>query len=152
MSTTASGCLFGLAYGDALGKPTEFMTVAEIHQRYGPTGPRELEGEPALVTDDTQMALAVGTALLSASEVSPDALEPLLRARFVQWAASPDNDRAPGTTCLSACGDLSLGVSWTQATVTGSKGCGANMRVAPVGLVPGYDLDSMAGVAQLQAP
>jgi len=84
VSTTASGCLFGLAYGDALGKPTEFMTVAEIHQRYGPTGPRELEGEPALVTDDTQMALAVGTALLSASEVSPDALEPLLRARFVQ--------------------------------------------------------------------
>jgi len=27
---TASGCLFGLAYGDALGRPTEFLTVAEI--------------------------------------------------------------------------------------------------------------------------
>jgi ADP-ribosylglycohydrolase len=36
MSTAASGCLFGLAYGDALGKPTEFMTVVEIRQRYGP--------------------------------------------------------------------------------------------------------------------
>ena len=26
----AAGSLFGLAYGDALGKPTEFLTVAEI--------------------------------------------------------------------------------------------------------------------------
>ena len=29
-SSAAAGCLFGLAYGDALGKPTEFLTVAEI--------------------------------------------------------------------------------------------------------------------------
>ena len=151
VSTAASGCLFGLAYGDALGKPTEFLTVAEIHQRYGPGGPRTLEGDPALVTDDTQMALAVGKALLSASEPSAEVLEPLLRARFLEWAASPDNNRAPGMTCLRACGDLSLGLPWTQATITGSKGCGANMRVAPVGLVTGYDLDTLAGVAQLQA-
>lgn len=78
-------------------------------------------------------------------------LEPLLRPRFLAWAASPDNNRAPGMTCLRACGGLSLGLPWTQATVTGSKGCGANMRVAPVGLVSGYDLDTLAGIAQLQA-
>ncbi|GAB3932144.1 ADP-ribosylglycohydrolase family protein [Micromonospora vulcania] len=151
VSTTAAGCLFGLAYGDALGKPTEFLTVAEIRERYGPDGPRELTGVPALVTDDTQMTLAVGHALLGAREPSPEVVEPLLRARFLEWAASPDNNRAPGMTCLRACGDLSLGVPWTQATVVGSKGCGANMRVAPVGLVPDYDLDVLAGVAQLQA-
>ncbi|MEH1163794.1 ADP-ribosylglycohydrolase family protein [Micromonospora sp. CPCC 205539] len=150
-ANTAAGCLFGLAYGDALGKPTEFLTTAEIQNRYGPDGPRELTGVPALVTDDTQMALAVGHALLDAREPSPEALEALLRERFVQWATSPDNNRAPGMTCLRACGELSLGVPWTQATVTGSKGCGANMRVAPVGLVPDYDLDVLAGVAQLQA-
>jgi ADP-ribosylglycohydrolase len=46
----ASGCLFGLAFGDALGKPTEFMTVAEIRTRYGPGGPRELPDDPALAT------------------------------------------------------------------------------------------------------
>lgn len=34
--TTATGSLFGLAYGDALGKPTEFLSIAEIHRRYGP--------------------------------------------------------------------------------------------------------------------
>ncbi|MFY1698132.1 ADP-ribosylglycohydrolase family protein [Solwaraspora sp. WMMA2101] len=147
----ASGCLFGLAYGDALGKPTEFMQAAEIRQRYGPTGPRELVGEPALVTDDTQMTLAVGWALHDAPTATPQVVEPLLRARFLAWAASPDNDRAPGMTCLRACGELSTGVPWQQATVAGSKGCGANMRVAPVGLVAGYDDDTVAGLAQLQA-
>ncbi|MFY1619698.1 ADP-ribosylglycohydrolase family protein [Micromonospora sp. WMMD736] len=146
----ASGSLFGLAYGDALGKPTEFLTVAEIERRYGPTGPRELTGDPALVTDDTQMALAVGWALHEASTLTPDAVEPLLRRRFVAWSVSPDNNRAPGMTCLRACADLDRGLRWQEATVAGSKGCGANMRVTPVGLLD-VDLDTMAGLAQLQA-
>lgn len=54
-------------------------------------------------------------------------------------------------TCLRACGELAKGGPWQAATVAGSKGCGANMRVTPVGLVPGYDLETLAGVAQLQA-
>ncbi|MEU1679152.1 ADP-ribosylglycohydrolase family protein [Micromonospora zamorensis] len=146
----ASGSLFGLAYGDALGKPTEFLTVAEIQHRYGPTGPRELSGEPALVTDDTQMALAVGWALHEAPSLAPEAVEPLLRQRFLAWAVSPDNNRAPGMTCVRACAELTRGVRWQDATVIGSKGCGANMRVTPVGLLD-VDLDTLAGLAQLQA-
>ncbi|MEH1016547.1 ADP-ribosylglycohydrolase family protein [Micromonospora sp. CPCC 206060] len=147
----ATGSLLGLAYGDALGKPTEFLTVAEIERRYGPAGPRELTGDPALVTDDTQMALAVGWALHDAPAPTPANLEPRLRDRFLAWAASPENNRAPGMTCLRACAGLARGTRWQQATVAGSKGCGANMRVTPVGLVAGYDLDTLAGVAQLQA-
>jgi ADP-ribosylglycohydrolase len=150
-SDAASGSLFGLAYGDALGKPTEFLTIAEIHRRYGPLGPADLVGDPALVTDDTQMALAVGWALHDARAPEPDVLEPALRERFVAWSVSPDNNRAPGRTCLRACAGLARGMAWQQATVVGSKGCGANMRVAPAGLVPGYDMDTLAGVAQLQA-
>lgn len=150
-SDAASGSLFGLAYGDALGKPTEFLTVDQIQRRYGPGGPTELVGDPALVTDDTQMTLAVGWALHDAPIAHPATLEALLRQRFIAWSVSPDNDRAPGRTCLEACAGLADGLIWQQATVLGSKGCGANMRVAPVGLVPGYDLDTLAGVAQLQA-
>ncbi|GAB1646821.1 ADP-ribosylglycohydrolase family protein [Krasilnikovia sp. MM14-A1259] len=146
----ATGSLFGLAYGDALGKPTEFLTVEKIVARYGPGGPRDLEGAPALVTDDTQMALAVAHALHDAA-LTPDDLEPQLRARFVAWWRSPDNNRAPGGTCLSACSRLARPGRWQHATVVASKGCGANMRVTPVGLVPGLDLDMLAGVAQLQA-
>ncbi|AVT37256.1 hypothetical protein C6W10_13150 [Plantactinospora sp. BB1] len=148
----ASGSLFGLAYGDALGAPTEFLPVVEIHRRYGPAGPRELVGDPARVTDDTQMGLAVGWALHEAGPApTPEALEPLLRQRFVAWAQSPENNRAPGMTCLRACGGLAEGLRWQAATMADSKGCGANMRVTPVGLVPGYDLETLAGVAQLQA-
>ncbi|GAB3073256.1 ADP-ribosylglycohydrolase family protein [Micromonospora schwarzwaldensis] len=146
----AAGSLFGLAYGDALGKPTEFLTVTEIVRRYGPAGPRELEGDPALVTDDTQMALAVAWALHDAPAYTAEVVEPLLRRRFVDWAASPENNRAPGMTCLRACAELSRGTRWQAATVAGSKGCGANMRVTPVGLLD-VDLDTLAGLAQLQA-
>ncbi|SIN37232.1 ADP-ribosylglycohydrolase family protein [Micromonospora cremea] len=146
----ASGSLFGLAYGDAIGKPTEFLTVAEIEHRYGPAGPRDLSGEPALVTDDTQMALAVGWALHEAPSLTPKGVEPLLRRRFLAWAVSPDNNRAPGMTCLRACAELGRGLRWQEATVTASKGCGANMRVTPVGLLD-VDLDTLAGLAQLQA-
>ncbi|SCL34280.1 ADP-ribosylglycohydrolase [Micromonospora pallida] len=145
-----SGSLYGLAYGDALGKDTEFLTVDEIVRRYGPAGPRELIGDPALVTDDTQMALAVAWALREAPALTPEAVEPLLRARFLAWAASPENNRAPGMTCLRACGELARGVRWQEATQAGSKGCGANMRVTPVGLLD-VDLDTLAGLAQLQA-
>ena len=145
-----AGSLFGLAYGDALGGPTEFLTVAEIRRRYGPAGPRELDGDPAMVTDDTQMALAVGHALREAG-TGPADLEPALRRRFVAWAASPDNNRAPGATCLRAVAGLAEGLPWQEASVAGSKGCGANMRVTPVGLVPDLDPDTLAGVAQLQA-
>jgi ADP-ribosylglycohydrolase len=51
------GCLFGLAYGDALGAATEFLSINDILGRWPPSGPIELEGNPARVTDDTQMAM-----------------------------------------------------------------------------------------------
>lgn len=147
----ASGSLFGLAYGDSLGKPTEFQEYAAIVARYGPGGPRQLVGEPALVTDDTQMALAVGEALAEVGRITPGTLEPVLRRRFLKWAASPENDRAPGMTCLRAIGNLADGRPWVRATQTGSKGCGANMRVTPVGLFPGLTEEQRAGAAQFQA-
>ncbi|WP_127505343.1 ADP-ribosylglycohydrolase family protein [Actinoplanes solisilvae] len=146
-----AGSLYGLAYGDSLGKPTEFQDYATIVARYGEAGPRELTGHPALVTDDTQMALAVGEAMLAAAELTPAAMEPLLREHFLAWAISPDNNRAPGMTCLRACGALGEGLPWTEATIAGSKGCGANMRVTPVGLHPDLDEDQRAGLAQFQA-
>ncbi|MET1074579.1 MAG: ADP-ribosylglycohydrolase family protein [Umezawaea sp.] len=146
-----AGSFYGLAFGDALGKPTEFLTVEDIDRAFGPDGPNDLTGDPALVTDDTQMALAVAWALHDADRHTPDVLEPLLRQRFVAWAHSPENNRAPGMTCLRACGGLAEGLPWVEATVTGSKGCGANMRVTPVGLLPDLDLDVLAGASQLQA-
>ncbi|HEV2636765.1 MAG TPA: ADP-ribosylglycohydrolase family protein [Actinocrinis sp.] len=150
----ASGTMYGLAYGDALGKPTEFLTYEEIIRRYGPTGPLRLSGDPALVTDDTQMTLAVADALfdtLDAGELTAAHFENPLRDRFLAWAQSPENNRAPGMTCLRAIGRLAEGLPWAEATVADSKGCGANMRVAPIGLLPGLSEADRAGAAQFQA-
>jgi len=132
------GCLFGLAFGDALGAATEFLSVDEIVNRWPPDGPRELYGNPVRVTDDTQMTIAVGEALLAAKasgDISPVTIEEKLRKAFVEWFRSPENNRAPGMTCLSACARLETDLTWIAATEASSKGCGANMRVAAVGLL-----------------
>lgn len=149
----ASGSMFGLAYGDALGAATEFLDMARIRQRFGDAGPLEPTGSPALVTDDTQMAIAVAQALLEIRDepLTAGALEPPLRRLFVEWLHSPDNDRAPGGTCLRACEGLDAGLRWQAATQHGSKGCGANMRVTPIGLAPDLDDERRAAAAQFQA-
>ncbi|CAL9382421.1 ADP-ribosylglycohydrolase family protein [Streptomyces sp. enrichment culture] len=149
----ATGALIGLALGDAMGLPTEFIDVPRITGWYGPW--RELPlPEPARVTDDTQMTLAVGRALRTAMDdgpLAPRRFAGPLREEYLAWARSPENNRAPGHTCLVACGLLAADGPWQGASQTGSKGCGANMRVAPVGLVPGLTDEQRAGAAQLQA-
>ena len=84
----AAGTLFGLAYGDALGRTTEFLTVADIVQRYGPGGPRELTGDPALVTTPN----GVGRRLGAARADRPELLQRRLRDRYGVVGQS-DNDR-----------------------------------------------------------
>ena len=61
-SDRVAGCLVGLAVGDALGAPLEFLTRPEVRKRF-PQGLREMiasslwdKGE---YTDDTQMALLI---------------------------------------------------------------------------------------------
>lgn len=156
MKRAATGALLGLAIGDAMGSPTEFSDIAQIASQTGPwrTMPLPLSSGRAYVTDDTQMTLALGEGLAEALEAGPLSaarMEPPVRARFVQWWGSPENDRAPGMTCLQACEALSRGGAWQAASEIGSKGCGANMRVAPVGLVPGLDREQRSGAAQLQS-
>ncbi|WP_030266895.1 ADP-ribosylglycohydrolase family protein [Streptomyces violens] len=154
VSTAATGSLIGLALGDALGYPTEFKSVPAIEAAYGPWRGLDLP-TPAYITDDTQMTLALARGLRTAMERGPlDAatLEPPVRGEYVTWWRSPDNNRAPGNTCLTACRLLSEpGLPWTEASQVGSKGCGANMRVAPIGLAPGLTVDQRAGAAQLQS-
>jgi len=152
----AAGTLLGLAIGDAMGSPTEFSDITRIAAEYGPwrTMPLPLSSGRAYVTDDTQMTLALGEGLIEALTAGPltaGRMEPPVRARFLQWWRSPENNRAPGMTCLRACEALSRGGAWQASSEVGSKGCGANMRVAPVGLIPGLDGRQRSGAAQLQS-
>ncbi|MEU2509766.1 ADP-ribosylglycohydrolase family protein [Streptomyces sp. NPDC007863] len=152
----ATGTLMGLALGDALGFPTEFNDVPAILAKCGPWRTMELPVTrgTAYITDDTQMTLALARGIRTAMDRGP--LAPLRLARpvrdeFVDWYHSPENNRAPGNTCLRACMLLDGDRPWQDASQIGSKGCGANMRVAPLGLVPGLSEEQRAGAAQLQA-
>ncbi|MFI8220550.1 ADP-ribosylglycohydrolase family protein [Streptomyces sp. NPDC085932] len=150
----ATGALTGLALGDALGYPTEFDDVPTILAKHGPW--RELPlPRRACVSDDTQMTLAVGRAVRTAMDrglLTPSRLASTLREEFVDWYQSPQNNRAPGRTCLKACSLLKdVSRPWQDASQIHSKGCGANMRVAPLGLVPGLSDEQRAGAAQLQS-
>jgi ADP-ribosylglycohydrolase len=150
----ATGSLLGLALGDALGFPTEFDDVPSILAKCGPWREMELPRR-AFVSDDTQMTLAVGRALRTAMDrglLVPTRLERPLREEFVDWYQSPENNRAPGRTCLTACNLLKDEKRlWQDASQIGSKGCGANMRVAPVGLATGLSDEQRAGAAQFQS-
>ena len=150
-SSAIRGSLFGSAFGDALGKRTEFLSVEQIEQRYGTFESLRLVGVPALVTDDTQMALAVADAIMHVSAFTPEQCEPALRTTFVQWLNDPKNDRALGATCLQACENLEHGIRWQDATIIRSKGCGANMRVTPIGCLPHVSATERAALAQFQA-
>ncbi|MGW1886383.1 ADP-ribosylglycohydrolase family protein [Streptomyces sp. NPDC001970] len=149
----ATGALTGLALGDALGFPTEFNDVPAILAKCGPWREMSLP-KPAIVTDDTQMTLALARGIRTAMGrglLTPLRLTRPVREEFVNWYHSPENNRAPGRTCLVACHKLDSDMPWQEASQIASKGCGANMRVAPVGLVPGLSEGQRAGAAQLQA-
>ncbi|MFE0677975.1 ADP-ribosylglycohydrolase family protein [Streptomyces sp. NPDC058867] len=150
----ATGALIGLALGDAMGFPTEFNDVPSILAKCGPWREMDLPAR-AIVSDDTQMTLALGKGLRTAMDrgtLAPKRLERPVREEFVEWYRSPENNRAPGRTCLIACGLLKEeGRVWQDASQVDSKGCGANMRVAPIGLAPGLSDEQRAGAAQLQS-
>ncbi|MEW2613964.1 ADP-ribosylglycohydrolase family protein [Streptomyces sp. NPDC047880] len=150
----ATGALTGLALGDALGYPTEFDDVPSILAMCGPWRQMELPS-PAIVTDDTQMTLALGRGIRAAMDrgvLGPEGMAEAVRREFIAWNRSPENNRAPGNTCLRACALLEHSDRpWQDASRTESKGCGANMRVAPLGLVSGLSDEQRAGAAQLQS-
>jgi len=68
----AKGCLVGLAVGDALGAPLEFLSRNEVRRKY-PTGLREMTAsdlwEEGEYTDDTQMALLIGETFLECGRI-----------------------------------------------------------------------------------
>jgi len=151
MTDRTAGALFGLAIGDALGAEIEFLTLDTIRYRHPPNGPLEPPGDPARVTDDTQLALAVAEALIAAPKpLAPSSLADALCTAFKAWFNAPENNRAPDSACLNSCEALENDTPWPEAGDISSMSSGANMRVAPVGLL-GLDAMTQSAVAQLQA-
>jgi ADP-ribosylglycohydrolase len=159
------GAMLGLAIGDALGMPAEFRRRRQILEAWGPQGITDFVDEhapvwppkpillgtrhpPGAYSDDTQMTLAVAEALVAAGGKDLDSLMQEMGEKFVAWSRSPDNNRAPGATCMQGCDNLAAGIPWHAAGVPSSKGCGSAMRVAPIGLIYWRDHARLLEVAR----
>jgi ADP-ribosylglycohydrolase len=146
----ARGLIYGLALGDALGWPVEFMELPQILSKYGRGGISE-PPDPALYTDDTQMSAAVAEALIEAGERDLDVLMGAVARNFIGWKRDPITpSRAPGATSIRGVNALERGAPWREAGVKDSKGCGACMRVAPVGYLYQGDAGRLQSVARAQ--
>jgi ADP-ribosylglycohydrolase len=145
------GAVVGLAVGDALGFPVEFIGSEETRRRYGPQGVTDFvppRSHPlGTYTDDTQMSLAVAGALVRAGADSDDDVLSAIAEGLLKWAESPENDRAPGSTTMSACRRLAAGRSWQESGIPESKGCGSTIRTAPIGLYYHRDRERLMRVA-----
>jgi len=93
----ALGSFLGLAVGDALGATVEFLTASEIAARYKIhkeiIGGGWLQLKAGHVTDDTEMALALGSAVIASGGWNPRAIADA----FVAWMRKPPVDI--GNTC-----------------------------------------------------
>lgn len=145
------GCMYGLAIGDALGYPVEFMSLNQIRSRYGANGITDfiLDGNKiALYSDDTQMALATANGLINSKTDSLDCIMDSIAKEYLIWLDSPDNNRAPGNSCLGGARNMKNGVHWSKSGIKNSKGCGAAMRTAPIGLLFYNDLEKIKQIGE----
>ncbi|MFQ5430886.1 MAG: ADP-ribosylglycohydrolase family protein [Nitrospinota bacterium] len=137
------GCLIGLAIGDALGAPVEFLTIGGIRSRYGVDGIRDFDEfrgfAEGFYTDDTQMSIATARGIIDAEKLKREGDESdaawSVYNRYLQWLdtqSDPELRRGPGHTCLEALGSGTMGS--LEEKINDSKGCGGVMRTAPAGL------------------
>ena len=128
----ARGAFLGVAVGDALGAPVEFMTASEIKAQHGllkeMVGGGWLRLKPGQVTDDTDMSLCVARALTSARCWDLTAIAD----QFAAWLKTRPID--VGDTCRRGIRNYMLkGVTETPFNQW-DAGNGAAMRMVAVAL------------------
>ncbi|HHY62291.1 MAG TPA: hypothetical protein GYA11_04830 [Firmicutes bacterium] len=144
-----AGTLAGVAIGDAMGMPSEFMTREEIRDVYG-----RIEGfcvpheghihagmAGGCITDDTEQTIAIIEALERHDRITPE----VAAAAYLGWAQQCNayESSVLGPSSRRALERLKAG---EDPQVTGSSGntVGAAMRVAPIGIVNSPNLESAA--------
>ncbi len=128
----ALAAYLGLAIGDALGATVEFMTKTEIARAHGVhrtiTGGGWLRLKPGQVTDDTQMALALGRSLIRRGTCDlRDVCE-----EFATWLKAGPVD--VGNTCRRGIRRYIVQTTLEAPPSDGDAGNGAAMRILPVAL------------------
>lgn len=150
-----TGCLLGVAVGDALGQPVEAYPPERIVKDFGEI--RDfLPGDPRLPlplgagqwTDDTQMTLDITRSILRCGKVDP---EDIAHEFLADHEAA--GIRFSGFTVKYSLIRLKRGMRWEQSGLDDEKtqGNGSAMRVAPVGLYNCRRLDRLPEDARLSS-
>ena len=153
-SDQIAGCLVGLAVGDALGAPLEFLSRHQVRNRY-PEGLRDMidsrlwkKGE---YTDDTQMALLIAESLLQ----NKGFLASDLAKRFQTWARTAKDVGIQTRAVVNMAGYVrdpeGCSSQYHAAHPDSSAGNGALMRCAPVALFCLDSLDRLVKVSRASA-
>lgn len=128
------GALMGLAIGDALGAPIQFMRRDTYEHVFGYTAGGTYQLDPGYWTDDTSMALCLAETLIEKNRYDPIDFGD----RLVRWVDEGYNSSLPkcfdiGQTTLRAIGAYRR-FGHEECGVTGewAGGNGSIMRLAPV--------------------
>lgn len=142
------GAYLGLAVGDALGGPYEFMTAREIAARgesIEMIGGGWLKLKPGQITDDTEMSLCLGRAWLEA-----DGWDATIAAQhFAEWLKHYPID--VGNTCRRGIRRFMVDGSLESPLSDGDGGNGAAMRILPIAIATYGDDGTFEQAAIAQA-
>ncbi len=138
----ATGCLAGVALGDALGRATEFMTREQIQARYGwldrfaaPMDSHPAHADPlGSITDDTEQTLLIARLLAQGGELTAERV-----AAALVEAARQGLSPYLGPSTRRALAQLMQGASPYETGKSGTTN-GAAMRVAPIGILHAGDI------------
>lgn len=146
----ARGAYLGLAVGDALGATVEFLTPREILERHGEH--REVIGGGWLrlrrgqVTDDTEMSLALGRAILERGGVEPVAIAEAFSAWMRKKPVDIGHTVRRGIARYRQSGETEVPENTYDA------GNGACMRTLPIALCTlGSDSLAVADAVAIQS-
>lgn len=143
--------MVGFGIGDALGMPTQYLSRDQIRTYYG--GPitsfvRAHAGHAseflpkASYTDETQMMLATAECIIECGRMDPARQAEAL----LSWYHNTLPHRTPMRANELACKHLAAGKPWTKSGVF-SAGCGAAVRMPPIGLFYYRDTEALVRAA-----
>lgn len=146
LKSRALGAYLGLAVGDALGAPIEFLTKREIAHRGGHaemTGGGWLKLKPGQVTDDTEMSLYLGRAWIEAGGWNANTSA----TQLAEWLKHYPID--VGNTCRRGIRRFMLDGSLHGTERESDGGNGAAMRILPIALAT-YGNDAAFEIAAIE--
>jgi ADP-ribosyl-[dinitrogen reductase] hydrolase len=153
-SDRARGVLLGLACGDALGRPVEFSSPAQIEAEHGRLTEMVGQGtwnQPAgTITDDTEQALCIARSLVKQQEFDPGDIA----ERFVAWYDSGPFDI--GRMTMRSLSRLKHGDQWDEAgqhvweqsREGQNAGNGSVMRCPPLAIPYATDREQLVEVSR----